>query len=138
MALLPIPWNPDRTTLRQFSEFGMFVLGMVLAPLALWRGQVTAAAALWTIAVALRLAGLVRPSWLKPLFVGLTVLTWPIGWAVSHAALAVTYYLVITPMALVFRLLGRDALQRRFDRQAASYWEPYNPDRGLKRYLRQY
>lgn len=138
MALVPINWKPDPRTLRQFSEFGMFALGMVLAPLALWRGQVGAAVGLWAAAVALRLVGLARPSWLKPVFVGLTLLTWPIGWVVSHAALAVTYYLVITPMALVFRIIGRDALQRRSNRRSATYWEAYDPDRGLKRYLRQF
>jgi hypothetical protein len=138
MALVPINWTPDRTTLRQFAEFGMFVLGMVLAPLALWRGQTPAAIAFWVAAVVLRGVGLARPSWLRPVFVGLTALTWPIGWVVSHAALALTYYLVITPMALVFRIVGRDALQRRSNRRSATYWEAYDPDRGLERYLRQF
>jgi hypothetical protein len=138
MATVEINWRPDRKTLAAFSEVGLFVLGMVLAPLALWRGNTTAAAVLWSLAVALRLVGLVRPSWLRPVFVGLSLATWPIGWVVSHVFLALTYFLVITPIALVFRLVGRDALDRRFDRRRSSYWEPYNPDRGLGRYLQQY
>ena len=46
----------------------------------------------------------------------------PIGWVVSHALMAAIYYLVITPMAVAMRLLGRDPLDRRFDRDATTYW----------------
>ena len=75
---------------------------------------------------------------LKPAFVGLSLAAWPVGWVVSSLALGLLYYAVFTPVALVFRLIGRDALSRRFDRQAATYWEPYNPDLGTERYLRQF
>lgn len=130
-------WTPDRKTLGEFSEFAMFFLGMVLAPLALWRGQSGIAVGLWSVAVGARLVGVFRPLWLKPLFVGLSVVTWPIGWVVSHLVLVLIYAMVFTPIALVFRLIGRDALQRRPDRAAESYWEPYNPGESLERYLRQ-
>ena len=135
--MLPINRNPDRKTLDEFAQAGMFALGMVAAPLASFRGQPRFAATLWALAVAIRLVGLARPSWLKPVFVGLTLATWPIGWVVSNAALALLYFAVFTPIALVFRMIGRDALQRPFDFRAETYWEPYRPDRGLERYLRQ-
>ncbi len=134
--MMPINWAPDRKTLGEFSEAGMFALGMVAAPLAYFRGHSTLAVAFWVVAVVGRLVGLVRPSWLKPVFLGLTLATWPIGWVVSRVALGLLYFLVFTPIALVFRLVGRDALQRSADREAKSYWEPYRPNRGLDRYLR--
>ena len=62
----------------------MFALGMVAAPLAYFRGHPRLAATFWVLAVALRLVGLVRPSWLRPVFLGLTLATWPIGWVVSQ------------------------------------------------------
>lgn len=138
MTLVPINRNPNSSTLRQFSEFGMFVMGMVLAPLAWTRGSTRVAAAWWVAAVLLRTAGAIRPGLIRPFFVGLTLLTWPIGWVLSHLAMAVTYYGVFTPMAVLFRLAGRDLLQRRFDSSTVTYWEPYQPDRGLRRYLRQF
>jgi hypothetical protein len=130
-------WKPDRRTLGEFSEFGMFFLGMVFAPLALWRGQTGLAVGFWAAAVVGRLVGAVRPGWLRPVFVGMSVVTWPIGWVVSHAVLLLIYGLIFTPMALWFRLIGRDALARRPDRAAGTYWEPYNPGEALERYLRQ-
>ena len=134
--MIPINRNPDRKALSEFSEAGMFAMGMVAAPLAYYRGQTSLAATFWAVAVALRLVGLVRPGWLKPVFLGLTLATWPIGWVVSKVTLGLLYYGIFTPIALAFRLIGRDALNRSADPGAKTYWEPYRPDRGLERYLR--
>jgi hypothetical protein len=134
--MVPINWNPDRKTLAEFSEAGLFFLGMVAAPLAYFRGHPTLAGTFWILAVAIRAVGLIRPEWLKPAFLGLTLATWPIGWVVSKLALALLYFLVFTPIALVFRLMGRDALQKSADPKATTYWEPYRPNRGIDRYLR--
>jgi hypothetical protein len=41
---------------------------------------------------------------------------------VSHLLMGATFYLVITPTALVLRVIGRDSLRRRFDPSADSYW----------------
>ena len=134
--MIPIPWTPDRKTLVEFSEAGLFALGMVAAPLAYFRGHPWLAAGFWLLAVAGRLVGLLRPEWLKPAFLGLTLATWPIGWVVSKVALGLLYFTVFTPIAWAFRMMGRDALQRSIDREAKTYWEPYRPNRGLERYLR--
>jgi hypothetical protein len=134
--MIPINWKPDRKALGEFAEAGMFALGMVAAPLAYFRGQPGVAATFWVAAVLMRIIGLARPEWLKPVFLGLTLATWPIGWVVSRLALALLYFAVFTPIALAFRLIGRDALRRKLDRQAKTYWEPYRPNRGLERYLR--
>jgi hypothetical protein len=125
-------------TLKEFAEFGTFILGLVAAPWMIYRGQTTAAVVLWVSAVALKLLALVHPRSLKWPYLVLSIVTWPIGFVVSHLALAVIYYLVFTPVAIIFRLMGRDALKRRFDPQADTYWEEYNPDRGPQRYLRQF
>jgi len=134
--MIPINWSPDRKTLAEFAEAGMFVLGMVAAPLAYLKGQPRVAVAFWLAAMTLRILGLIRPDWLRPIFLGLTLATWPIGWVVGWVALAVLYFAIFTPIALLFRLIGRDALKRKFDPKAESYWEPYQPNRGIDRYLR--
>ena len=138
MSLAPINWRPDRKALAEFSEAWMFFLGMVAAPLMLHRGQPRLAAAFWVLAVAGRLIGLIRPMLLRPVYLGLTLATWPIGWAVSGLTLALLYYGILTPIGLTFRLIGRDALNRRFDRNAPTYWEPYTPDHGPEANLRQF
>jgi len=142
--MVHVNWHPDEKTLREFSQVWMFFLGMVLVPLVLFdvgwfaRLGTPAAVVLWCLAVAGRLVGMLRPGWLRWLFVGMSLVAWPIGWTVSHVALLLIYYFVFTPVALFFRLIGRDALERRLDRQAPTYWETHNPDHGLAGYLRQF
>lgn len=147
MSLVKVNWKPDEKLLKEFSEFWLIFVGMFLAPLAyfgagpfrhLGGANAKLAAVLWGLALAGRIVGWLRPAWLKGLFVGLTVLALPIGWVVSNLTLMGIYYLVFTPVALVFRLIGRDALERKLDRQAKTYWEEYNPNRGVGRYLRQF
>ncbi len=130
--------KPDDKTLKEFAEFGMFILGLVAAPWFLYRGHVTTAIVFWIVAIVLRVLAFVNPQWVRSPFIALSVVTWPIGFVISHVALAIVYYLVFTPMALLFRLLGRDALKRKLDRQAPTYWQAYNPDRGTARYLKQF
>jgi hypothetical protein len=138
MSAVRINWQPDRKTLAEFSEFGMFFLGMVAAPLAYFRGHVALAATFWALAVVGRVLGFVKPAWLRPAYIGLTVVTYPIGWVVSYVLMVAVYFLVFVPIAVVFRILGRDPLSRALDRQAKTYWMAYNPDRGMERYLRQF
>ncbi|MEX0979180.1 MAG: SxtJ family membrane protein, partial [Pirellulales bacterium] len=62
----------------------------------------------------------------------------PIGWLVSHLLIAAIYFLLITPIALVMRAVGRDPLSRRFDRAAKTYWVPRRQDSDPARYFRQF
>ena len=132
-----IPFDPSRATLRQFAGLWLVFFG----GLALWQGLVRGQTGLATLCAVLALTigplGLIRPGWIRPIYVGWMVLAFPIGWTVSQVMLALLFYGLFTPIALAFRLVGRDALSRRFDRAAPTYWEPYDPDRGLGRYLRQ-
>jgi hypothetical protein len=56
----------------------------------------------------------------------------------SFLVLAVIWYGVFTLVALVFRLIGRDALQRSFEPDAPTYWQPKALPTDPRRYLRQY
>ena len=46
---------------------------------------------------------------------------------VSPVAMGIVFFGVITPMALVMRLLGKDPLRLRFDRDAPTYWIDRSP-----------
>jgi hypothetical protein len=61
----------------------------------------------------------------------------PIGWIVSHLLLGVLFFGLFTPVGLVFKLIGRDALARRYAPERASYWESKPGARDIRSYLRQ-
>ena len=146
--LVAIEWRPSTKQLRGFgliaalfgAGLGAWVflkhslLGLALGPSA---GPI-AACVFWGVgAVCLALA-IAAPRGLWPLYVLLNAVTLPIGIAVSFVILLVLFYLVFTPVSLVFRLIGRDALQRRFDRSAVSYWVPRESRPDMRRYFRQF
>ena len=57
---------------------------------------------------------------------------------VSYTVLAMVFYLVLTPIGLLMRLVGYDPMSRRFDKDAASYWVPREGSRKVGRYFRQF
>jgi hypothetical protein len=52
--------------------------------------------------------------------------------------MALIFYLVVTPVAVIMRLVGRDPMERTFDRSAKTYWKPRRTDPSSTRYFRQY
>ena len=84
------------------------------------------------------LNSLVLPAGNRPLFVGLILVTFPIGIVVSYVLMGFVFYVVFTPVALVFKVIGRDPLERRFDREAKTYWVKRRPVEGTERYFKQF
>jgi len=80
---------------------------------------------------------LIRPLRV-PLYLAWMRIFFPLGWIVSHGIVAVIYYLVVTPIGVVMRLIGRDPMRRRFLRDAKTYWTPTRRDASLSQYFRQY
>ena len=50
-----------------------------------------------------------------------------LGHIVSPIAMAILFYLVITPIGLVMRVFGKAAMRVRFDPKASSYWLRRDP-----------
>jgi len=105
-----IDLHPNDRKLRGFAS----IAGCLLAGMSAWR---VAQGGTWIffapVAVLILAIGFVRPRLLRWFYVALAIAAFPIGWCVSRALLAIVFYGVFTPVALVFRLIGRDRLHRR-------------------------
>jgi len=114
-----------RAERRRLRRFGLTVGGafVILAAFLLWKHR-----PLWPAFAALggllALAGLAAPTVLGPLERVWMKLAGYLGWFMTRVILGLVFLLVITPVGLIMRLLGADPLKLRFDRRAASYWEP--------------
>lgn len=108
--------------------FGI-VFAAVFAVIGLWPltdGEGVRAWALAVAAVFLALA-LIRPSLLAPLnriWLGLGAVLHRV---VNPLVMGLMFFAVITPTALLLRLMGKDLLRRRFSLAADSYWIPREP-----------
>jgi len=133
-----LPLHPTARALRQFAGAWLIFFLAVALHRYVARGQHQAGIALGVMAVVVGGLGLIRPVLLRWLFVGATVLTFPIGWVVSQIMLAVMFYGIITPLALWFPLRGRDLLARKPAPNRASFWTPKPTPADMRAYFRQY
>ncbi len=78
-----------------------------------WGGSNTAAIIVAAFGVALWLVGLARPTALRLPYMLMMLVAAPIGWIVMRLGLFVVFFVVLVPLALVFRAFGRDALGLR-------------------------
>ncbi len=139
MALLEINTNPTQRQLRQFAGVVIPLAGLLVALVLGWRlGHTVSAWSVMALAAGCCVAGLIRPGLVRPIYVGWMYAAYPIGWVVGHIVIGVIFFLVLTPIALVMRTLGRDPLNRRFDPQRETYWERREMPVDVSRYFRQF
>lgn len=83
----------------------------------------------WLLALAAltALVTLVRSHWLAPLKHAWMKFGELMHHVVSPVVMGVIFFGVFTPVGVVMRAFGRDAMKRRFEPEAPSYWERRDP-----------
>jgi len=126
-----IPTGP-----REWRKFGLLFLGVfaLLAGVLWWKGNAS-----WWISAAAGVvfgsAGILAPSLLRFPHLWWMKFAGVLGWVNTRVLLTVFFVLVLTPIGLVMRLIGRDTLGRRFVKGSASYWEKREvPQPGRERF----
>jgi hypothetical protein len=132
-----LPLNPSNRTLREFAGMWCLCFGTLAAWYGFVRLETDSALVLAVLAVIGTIAGLLFPRVLRPIFVTWLVLAFPIGWAVSRLLLVALFFGMVTPIAYLFRLFGRDALQLR-SQSTITYWTPKSMSADPASYFRQY
>ena len=147
MAAIELNLKPDTKTLRQFGVIALIAFGAIgylvtkdngLFGLDFGTAGPTVAYVLWGLGAVSGLLSLVAPSLNRFLYIALIVITYPIGFVISYTVLGVFYYLIITPVALLFKVLGRDTMTRAFPGKKDSYWVEHKDTDDVGRYFKQY
>ncbi len=108
-------------SVRSFASLFTGVFALALA-YGLYKGWAsTLNAALGAAALAVAAAGIFKPAVLEPLNRAWFKFGLLLGKIVSPIVLGVIFFVVITPVSIVTRLAGRDALRLR-KRSVNSYW----------------
>ncbi len=121
MSLIELNRDPSARQLRQFGGISLLMLPFLAW---LWGGD-----AGWIIGAAASGGLLVLLSWIypkavKPVFLGLSLLTLPIGLVMGELILLIIFFGVFLPIGFIFILLRRDGLERRLLPDATTYWRP--------------
>ena len=61
-----------------------------------------------------------------------------IGFVVSHTLMILLYYGMFTPIGVVMRLTGWDAMDRKLEPNRESYWQKHEQINDVTRYFKQY
>lgn len=130
--------DPDRRELRVFAVV-LPVTVAILGAVARFRFDAPEVGrGIWLGGALLSVLYLVVPRARRPIFLAISWATYPVGYVMSHVVLLAVFAVVVTPIALLLRLLGRDPLHRRRDPAAPSYWRDRPGGGDVRRYLHQY
>ena len=131
-------WNStDKKEIRKFGSIALLLFGSLCA-LGLWKSKPVPIYLFGFLAI-LGLGFILFPTRLAPLHVAWLKIARLVGKVFTALLLSLAYYLVITPTALLKRIIGGTPLPTKPDTNVPSYWvtrtEPAQPkERFSKRY----
>lgn len=122
---------------REWQKF-VAVMGVVanlLAWLPWWRGQLPLAVPVVVAALALLalVTALIRPQWFRGFYRGGMKVSFQIGQVIGKVMLTIFFFVVVTPMGLLLRLLGKDLLQLKRRADDKTWWRPAKNNRAFDR-----
>ncbi len=139
-----VNWNPDTEEKRAFAKslvIGFPIVAVVFLVIGrISSGQWEAQIPMWLAGVGI-LAGII--FWIIPQIATPFYLLWygiacSIGIVVSNVLLGVVFYVVVTGIGLIMRMIGRDPLRLKIDKNADTYWLDVEKIDDPTRYYRQY
>ncbi len=116
--------DQKKLTTKELREFGL-VTGGIIAGLfgfiiPLIRGHVLPIIP-WIIAVVLGVLAITLPKSLDPVYRIWMKIGLALGWVNSRIILSIVFFIMVTPMAFIMKLLQRDTMARKFDFQLETY-----------------
>lgn len=139
MSLIEINWNPSQKQLRGFGVVALIATTLISLLLYLVKGvSISWVIIILAVGVFIFLSSRISLVITKLFYLTLMTAAMPMGFVVSLALLAFSYFLLLTPLGLLFRLIGRDPLSRKFDPKTDSYWIIHRQSESLDRYFHQF
>lgn len=122
---------------REWQKFAAVMGGVanLLAWLSWWRSKVPLALPLAVTAVALAalVIALMQPRLFRGFYRCGMAVSYCIGQAIGRVILTVFFFLIVTPLGLMLRLLGKDLLQLKRDPADQTWWKPVRNSREFDR-----
>lgn len=115
--------NHDTATTKDLRSFGLLV-GAVFCVIGIWplvfRGEPMRE---WVVGGGglLVLLGGVAPQLLRPLHTGWMWIGHVLGWINTRILLSIVFYGLITPIGLIFRLMGKNTVRQAFSESSTTY-----------------
>jgi len=134
-----INWHPSPREMRVWAAMLAVALGFVgslfyFVDWGIFSGGQGFARFLWSFGAFALVTGITGTKLGLPAYWLWMGFVWAVSWMITHLALAGVFFLVVTPLSLIARFIGRDRLQLR-RKSTDSYWQSldsaqrHNPER---------
>jgi hypothetical protein len=126
--LIDFDFTTEKKDIRLFARIVPAVLviwGTVFGFAHQWSGN--SEWILYGIAVALFFWGMFSPYTLRPVYTGWMYFSRVVAFLLTTVVLGLVFYVGVTGVGLLMRLLGKNPLDRKIDRSAPSYWIRHGP-----------
>ena len=101
---------------------GLTVLLCLIGGWQLYKGNINVYVWFFGFAGLVLILSFLAPIILKPLYKVTRTVGDTIGWVNTRILLGIIFYIIFTPIGIMLRLIGKDLLDKRLDKDAKSYW----------------
>lgn len=113
--------NMSKKDLRKFGLTTGIVIALLFGFFFPWVLDKAYPASPWIISAVLILWALIAPSTLGPIYKVWMKIGHALGWVNSRIILGIMFYLIITPVGVFMRLIGKNPLKLKIDKSATTY-----------------
>jgi len=78
------------------------------------------------ISGALIIFGLIIPVILKPIYLAWMTFAVILGWFMTRVILSLLFFIILTPLGLILRIVGKDFLNQKEQKELNSFWNKRN------------
>ena len=126
-----------RDELKDLRQFGMVLAAVLTVFGAIHFLKHRMILAQWFCGVVLIVLclGLLAPGMLKNVYAVFLKAAHAIGWFNTRVILILIYYVILTPIAIIVRICGKDPLNRKIEKSASGYWSVRQSAKPVKEQL---
>lgn len=128
MAFISVHWRPTPRQLRIFGITMPIGLGIIGSVFHFWLGATGFATFLWTFGALSFITGITGTVVALPFYWLWIGFAFVISQTLGYGLLILIFYLVVTPIGLLSRIVGRDRLALK-NSGSPTYWQPIRKSR---------
>ena len=115
--------DSDKIKISSNRSFGLlfFVVFLIVS---LWPLTHEGSIRIWSVIISavFLILGLINSRLLTPLNVLWFKLGMILGAIISPIVMGIVFFLVVTPIGLILRIMGKDLLNKKYDKKKKTYW----------------
>ena len=123
--------DSDKIKISSNRSFGLlfFVVFLIVS---LWPLTHEGSIRIWSVIISavFLILGLINSRLLTPLNVLWFKLGMILGAIISPIVMGIIFFLVVTPIGLILRIMGKDLLNKKYDKEKETYWIKRNASIG--------